>query len=101
MAPLPPTGTKAQMKTYGVSIVSPTGARRQLAVGQGGQLQISQDGAWIAGFDGDDHIIAIPTAGGDTRTFAPARSVALGALGLDSRRVGRVARRGAPVLPPR
>src|SRR2546425_11912858 len=85
-SPLPPTGTKAQMKTYSVSIVSPTAARRQLGVAQGGQLQISEDGAWIAGFDGDDHVIAIPTVGGDTRTFAQARSGALGALGWDAQR---------------
>src|SRR2546428_676263 len=96
MAPLPPTGTKVQMKTYGVSIVSPTGARRQLAVAQGGQLQISEDGAWIAGFDGDDHVIAIPTAGGDTRTFAQARSGALGALGWDGQRRIVVASYAAP-----
>ena len=95
-APLPPTGTKAQLKTYGVSIVSPTGARRQLGVAQGGQLQISEDGAWIAGFDGDDHVIAIPTAGGDTRTFAQARSGALGALGWDGQRRIVVASYAAP-----
>ncbi|TMG33856.1 MAG: hypothetical protein E6H94_10255, partial [Chloroflexi bacterium] len=96
MAPLPPSGTKAQLKTYGVSIVSPTGARRQLGVAQGGQLQISEDGAWIAGFDGDDHVIAIPTAGGDTRTFAQARSGALGALGWDGQRRIVVASYAAP-----
>src|SRR5207245_11453379 len=93
---LPPTGTKAQLKTYGVSIVSPTGARRHLGVAQAGQLQISEDGAWLAGFDGDDHVIAIPTAGGDTRTFAQARSGALGALGWDGQRRIVVASYAAP-----
>src|SRR5207245_2791326 len=76
--------------------LSPTGARRQLGGAQAGQRQSSEDGAWLAGFDGDDHVIAIPTAGGDTRTFAQARSGALGALGWDGQRRIVVASYAAP-----